>query len=192
MDKNYGLVFMDFDGVLASARVHIAQDYGKTAYPMWSKFDPVTVDFFNRLHYNFYVKFVWNTTWMFGMTGEKSIHTEHWAEAMFRNAGFQGIINDPWRVDPKDERKYSGISEDYVKIYSRAYQTRDYLQEFEPEAWNSKRFICVDDNDYGYNGVLGVKRFVKTDSNNGMLLKHYDHMWSLASDIFEKKRKKNE
>ena len=43
--KRY-LVFLDVDGVLASTRVQLAQDFD---YKVWAKFDPVAVDFFNKL-----------------------------------------------------------------------------------------------------------------------------------------------
>lgn len=176
------LVFLDFDGVLTSDRVNFAQNY-KASYPLWSKFDPVTIDFFNRVHYNFDVAFVWNTTWMHGMDADNTMHY-HWAQTMFRNAGFQGSFADPWKVPST----YHGSIRDGVSsINYRAHEVLDYLKSYYPSTIDKKSFIVVDDNDFQYNAVLGVKRFVRTDATNGMLSKHYTNFWSLANDVFKDK-----
>lgn len=179
-----GLVFLDFDGVLTSGRVHLAQSYPKEGYGMWSKFDLVTVDFLNKLHKYFVVEFVWNTTWMHGMSDKHSMNY-HWAEVMFRNAGFQGVMADPWRVNPDDLRW--GIDNEWNSGNYRANEVKKYLETYFPHVWDAKSFICLDDNDFSYDKVFGVKRFVKTDAENGMLAKHYEKTWNLAHNVFEKR-----
>ena len=179
-----GLVFLDFDGVLTSERVHITQT--NADYDMWSKFDSITVDFLNKLHDSFDIRFVWNTTWMHGMSNDNAMNY-HWAYTMFRNAGFRGRFNKPWRVNPDDKHEITrsgGRAYDY-----RAKEVLEYLKEYAPDVWNARAFMVFDDLDFNYNEVLGVKRWVKTDSDNGMLLKHYKHAWSLANDVFKGNKK---
>jgi len=55
------LVFVDFDGVLTSTRVHMAQP--EDSYKLWSTFDPIVMEFFNKIHNRHDVEFVWTTTW---------------------------------------------------------------------------------------------------------------------------------
>lgn len=179
---NTGLVFLDFDGVLTSARVNIAQT--NADYDMWSKFDSVTVDFLNKLHNTFDIRFVWNTTWMHGMANDNAMNY-HWAYTMFRNAGFTGRFNKPWRVNPDDVVDMTtsgGKPRDY-----RAQEMLSYLKDYEPGVWDAKAFMVLDDLDFDYNKVLGVKRWIHTDSDNGMLLKHYQKAWALAHNIFVKR-----
>jgi hypothetical protein len=47
-------------------------------------------------------------------------------------------------------------------------------------------FVVIDDNNYGFNDVLGVKRFINTDPKDGMLTKHMMNMLSLTGN-WEKK-----
>ena len=41
------LVFLDIDGVFTSSRVHAAHN---ASYDSWHLFDPVAIDFMNRIH----------------------------------------------------------------------------------------------------------------------------------------------
>ena len=46
MNRKY-LVFLDIDGVFTSSRVHYAHN---ASYDMWHRFDPVAIDFMNKIH----------------------------------------------------------------------------------------------------------------------------------------------
>jgi len=175
-----GLIFLDFDGVLTSERVNIAQNYD---YDIWSKFDSVAIDFFNKLHDTYNLNFVWNTTWMHGMK-EHDKMTFHWMQTMFRNSGFRGTFADPWRVNP-DDKDYSIIYGCNSRNY-RAHQVKEYMTNYHLAAYNAKRYMCFDDIDFGYNNILNAKRFIKTDSDNGMLNHHYKRALALASCVFDK------
>ena len=54
MERKY-LVFLDIDGVFTSSRVHYAHN---AVYKMWHRFDPVAVDFMNKIHDKYPVEFV--------------------------------------------------------------------------------------------------------------------------------------
>jgi len=166
------VVFVDFDGVLTSTRVHLSYEATKT-YPVWCVFDPVAIEFFNRLHYKYEdVSFVWTTTWRNGMT-DKQYHTEHWAYAMWYNAGFRGKFGTPWRVNPDET----------IPLHKRAEEVKHYLEKYAPTA---RDYLVFDDNDYGFNDVLGKRRFIKTDSDNGLMYKHMKNVLSIVGTWDEK------
>ena len=160
-------VFVDFDGVLTSERVHYTNT--DDAYDMWAQFDPIAMQFFNKIH-NTYdsVKFVWTTSWRNHISQGGEL--EHILYSMWYNAGFRGFFGDPWRVNPDD----CMIGE--VTHRNRAHEIKHYLENY---GQGHKDFIIFDDNDYNFNQVLGIKRFVKTDYENGILYKHMKHASSL-------------
>ena len=49
------LVFLDIDGVFTSSRVHYAHN---AVFNIWHRFDPVAVDFMNKIHDKYPVEFV--------------------------------------------------------------------------------------------------------------------------------------
>lgn len=165
------LVFLDFDGVLTSTRVHYAHN---AEYPMWARFDPVAVDFLNKINDTFVdVSFVWSTTWRNRMVD--TVHTEHWAASMFANAGFRGKFGVPWRVNSTDDQS---------KYHVRAEEVKEYLNDY---GSSTKDFLVLDDSDYNWDKVLPVKRWVKTDSENGLLWKHMKVAMSMMG-TWEKKK----
>ncbi|EPX76761.1 HAD domain-containing protein [Salipiger mucosus] len=156
------LVFLDFDGVLAHKRVHLAGGAGYSDhYNKWSKFDPVAIDFFNRIHDTYLdVRFVIMSSWK----STADIHdeyTEHVFQSMLRNAGFRGALGDPWKTNPYNE---AGLDRD-----DRAIQVKDYLVNKAPYAQD---FILFDDNRFRFKEVLGKGRLVQTSENDGLLSKH--------------------
>lgn len=160
------IVFVDFDGVLTSNRVHFTQP--DHSYPMWATFDPVVMEFFNKIDNTFEdVSFVWTTTWRNGLID--SGHITHIVYSMWYNAGFRGTLGRPWRVNPDGQ----------LPEYDRASEIRDYLKTHAP---NHSDFIIFDDSDYGFNKVLGIKRFVKTSPDDGMLFKHMRDAWSIMGN----------
>lgn len=161
------LIFVDFDGVLTSNRIHFAMH--DAYFPMWSKFDPIVMDFFNKLHYTYDdVSFVWTTTWRNGLDAKDPLLL-HNLYSQWYNAGFRGKFGDPWKVNPDDT----------LPIHKRADEVKDYLINY---AHNYKDFLIIDDTDYDFNKVLGIKRFIKTDANDGMLFKHMKNAWSLTGN----------
>ena len=157
------LVFLDIDGVFTSTRVQ----YSSGINEMWSIFDPVAINFMNLIHDKFDdVEFVLISTWKNHLfTGDTQLY--HWILSSFRNAGFRGSIRYPlWKTNPENDHRYT----------NRAYEIKDYLEKECPEY---KDFIIFDDNDYGFEQALGVKRFVQTDADNGILWKHMKNAMSL-------------
>lgn len=127
-------VFVDFDGVLTSSRVAFAQP--QDSYPMWSTFDPVVMEFFNKIHNTFEdVEFVWTTSWRNNI--ENNYMTEHWAYSMWYNAGFRGNFAKQWRVNDENDSSLYG---------SRALEVKQYLEKFPADD-----FVVFDDTNYNYN-----------------------------------------
>ena len=166
-------IFVDFDGVLASNRISFANTHHADSYPIWSKLDPTVMEFFNKIHIKYKdVRFVWTTTWRNGMSNEQ--HTLHWAYSMWYSAGFKGLFANEWRVNSVDDARMYG---------DRALEIKEYL---EGPGMDYKDYIIIDDSDYGFNRVLGKKRFVKTSSEDGMLFSHMLNIWSMTGE-WEKK-----
>lgn len=164
------LVYVDFDGVLTSNRAHFAQP--SESYPMWCRFDPIVMEFFNKIDNTFDdVYFVWTTTWRNRM--EENLHTEHWAYSMWYNAGFRGHFYKPWRVNPEDHYELHGKRAEEIRLFNEEHKPKD--------------FIIFDDTDYDFNNHLRIKRFVKTDPANGMLFKHMRDAWAMMG-TWDRKR----
>ena len=163
------LVFLDFDGVLAHSRVHLA---GGSAYDYdkWSKFDPVAIDFFNRIHDTHPVEFVIMSTWKdTADVGDEYI--SHVFQAMLRNAGFRGTLADPWKTNPENDPA--------VARQDRAVQVRDFLNSHYPHVQD---FILFDDNRFRFKEVLGKGRLVQTSENDGLLYKHMKDALSIMGN----------
>jgi hypothetical protein len=163
------LVFVDFDGVLTSTRVHMAQP--EDSYPLWSTFDPIVMEFFNKIHNRYDVEFVWTTTWRNNL--EDAGLLTHVLYSMWYNAGFRGHFADPWRVNP--EKRRDGL----VNTAARAEEIKDYLENYAPDC---KDYLIFDDSDYNFDKVLGKKRLVLTDPHNGMLYKHMAKALSIMGE----------
>lgn len=163
------IVFLYIDGVFTSSRQHIAAD--RPDGEMWAQFDPVAIQFMNRLHARYEIDWVIMSTWGVGL--EKSdATTAHWVMAAFRNAGFRGTFPYPnWKVRDPGYRE------------TRAHTVAEYLAA---ERLTYADFLIFDDTDYDFNRVLGVKRFIKTDPNDGLLTKHMKNTLSLTGN-WEKK-----
>lgn len=159
------IVFVDFDGVLTTARQHFAQPTPPQSYEIWATFDPVTMEFFNKIHNTFEdVKFVWTTSWRNNVV--EGLMLNHILYSMWYNAGFRGHFGEPWRVNP----------DCVTSLYSlRATEIADYLEKYT----DCDDYIIFDDTDYNFNNVLQKKRFIKTDPDNGLLFKQMKNAWSI-------------
>ena len=167
------LVFLDIDGVLTSNRVHYSGIY---EYDMWHQFDPIAIQFFNKIHDRYPVEFVLISTWKnYLRNDDKNI--EHWIRAAFANSGFRGDFSELWKTDPDN------LWINKPRPYDRSHEIRDYLEEY---ATDIKDYIIFDDNDYNFEKVLGKKRLVKTDPENGLLYKHMKNAMSIMGQWDEK------
>ena len=165
-DAKY-LIFLDIDGVFTSNRVEYTEEFRGL---LWSKFDPIAVNFMNRIADKFdKVEFVLISTWRDRVLIDNS-HTSLWIETTFRNAGFRGNFARPyWKVNPFEDSELYRLE--------RAYEIKDYLENYAP---GCKDYLIFDDNDYDFNEILGKKRLVKTHCYDGLLFKHMEKAWSIA------------
>ncbi len=165
------IVFLDIDGVFTSTR---AQYASANQYDLWNIFDPVAISFMNKIHDRVDgVYFALVSTWKnYLRTDDHMI--EHWMTSSFRNAGFRGEFWSPWKTNP----------DNFTKFKTRAYEAKDYMETFTPDL---KDFIVFDDNDYNWEQVFGKKRWIRTDAENGMLMKHMKDAMSIIGHWDEKK-----
>jgi hypothetical protein len=152
------LVFLDIDGVFTSSRVNFAHN---ATYDMWHRFDPVAIDFMNKIHDKHSVEFVLMSTWK-NFLDVSSNSVEHWVRAAFGNSGFRGKIADVWKTDPKE----SWINHPGLQ---RGDEVRMYLEDYGSEV---EDFILFDDNKYNFKEALGKQRLVWTDAEEGLLYRH--------------------
>lgn len=145
------------------------------AYPMWSTFDPIVMEWFNKIHNAFDdVSFVWTTTWRNSFPNPDNYPMlGHVVTSMWYNAGFRGHLGRPWMVNP----------DKLIPQHDRAKEIANYLELFAPEC---NDYLILDDTDYGFNNVLPKKRFVKTDPDNGVLFRHMKDAGSIMGQ-WEKK-----
>ena len=170
MKKAKYIVFLDIDGVFTSFR---AQYSSGNPSDMWNYFDPVAINFMNKIHDKFdSVYFVLISTWKNGLsTNEPMI--EHWIVSAFRNAGFRGEFYSPWKTNP----------DNFDKFINRAFEIKYYIENFTPDLID---YIIFDDDDYGFERVLGKKRFIKTSGEDGLLSKHMKNAMSIMGMWKEK------
>lgn len=171
-DRKY-LVFLDVDGVFTSSRVHYAHG---ADFDMWHRFDPVAVDFMNKIHDRYPVEFVLISTWKNHLNASDN-QISHWVRAAFGNSGFRGRFSELWKTDP------DGLWVNKGPFYNRAYEIKDYLSDYGSDVLD---YIIFDDNDYGFEKVLGKKRWVRTDPENGLLFKHMKNAQSIMGNWQER------
>lgn len=158
------IAFLDIDGVFTSTRVQMSTLNSRI---IWDTFDPVAINFMNRLHHQIDdLSFVLISTWKNELR-EADFRIAHWVQAAFRNAGFDGQLGNPWKTNPDNLDKFP----------HRGHEIKDYLETFAPAC---KDFIIFDDNDYSFEAILGKKRLIKTDGENGLLFKHMLNALSLV------------
>lgn len=134
-------------------------DWAAKTFPMWARFDPIAVEFLNRLHDRHPVHFVLITTWKLGIDlGDETARL--WIDSAFVNAGFRGELANEWKT--KDDLQ-------------RATGVQEYLSRYE-----YKDFLIIDDTNYRFNEILGKKRFVQTHSEDGLLWKHMKDILSIT------------
>lgn len=166
------VVFLDIDGVFTSDRVQLGHTCEK--HKMWDKFDPVAVDFMNTLDHKYNVEFVLSSTWK-NKLDVNDTWIYHWMNSSFRNAGFRGVFPWPrWKTNPRNE-EYQGFND-------RAKEIMDYLEEFGPY----DDYLIFDDTNYMFNETLPKKRWIRTDSENGLAVKQMKNVLSLVGE-WEKK-----
>ena len=164
MARKY-LVLLDIDGVFTSSRVNTAHN---ASYDMWHRFDPVAIDFMNKIHDTYPVEFVIMSTWK-NYIDAKSYMMEHWVRSAFGNSGFRGQFAKPWKTDPEELWIVR-------KGFVRGSEVREYLDTYATDVLD---FILFDDNSYNFDIALGRKRLIRTDPDNGLLYKHMQKAQSI-------------
>lgn len=170
------VVFLDIDGVFTSNRVHTAHN---AYYPMWSRFDPVAIDFMNYIHDTYQdVSFVFISTWVQHLSANDTM-IRHWIESAMTNSGFRGKIADIWKTDP------DGLLKSNPSNTRRALEIQQYITNHVPDYFHD--FIIFDDNDFNFKQILGINRLVKTDPDNGLLHKHMLNAKSIMGNWTKKR-----
>lgn len=85
-------LFLDIDGVLTSARAHVALTSKHSKFLVWHHFDPVAIGFLNRLHEETEdLKVVLSSTW-------RRIYEMRDMFMMLSQAGWRGEFHSNWRT----------------------------------------------------------------------------------------------
>lgn len=158
------IIFLDIDGVLTSERSFFA--HSPNNYKIMNKFDPVAIDFFNKIHNTYDVEFVLISSWKTDMNVSSDYH-KHWIISSFSNSGFVGKFADVWKVSDEDN---------FPALNTRAFQIIKYVEEHHASI---EDYMIFDDEDYSYNKILNKKRFIKTSSKEGISLKNMKDAWSM-------------
>ena len=169
MTKKYA-IFLDIDGVFTSHRVHMSKRFDRM---MWVEFDKVAIEFMNTIHEKHEVDFIIMSTWKNGLNPTDPMLL-HWIDCAFVNAGFRGRIHDDWKTNP--------LNDSSVERLDRGVQVKEWLDKH-PEYSD---FILFDDTNYSFERILGKKRHIRTDPDNGLLYKHMKNALSLMGN-WEKK-----
>lgn len=166
-------VFLDVDGVLCGNRMQLAH---AAKHPMWDRFDPVALEFFNMMDDKYNIDWVLMSTWKNHLKADDPM-VYHWINAAFRGAGFRGSFPYPhWKTNPQNEL------DRYNKLNGRAYEVKDYLAEFGPY----DDYLLFDDSHYDFNQVLGKKRWVRCHPEDGLLSKQMRDALSLMGNWTKK------
>jgi hypothetical protein len=87
------VIFLDIDGVLTSARAHVALSAQPHRSTVWHHFDPVAIGFLNQLHDTYEdLHFVLSSTW-------RIIFDQHTMTMMLSQAGWRGRWHPSWKTD---------------------------------------------------------------------------------------------
>lgn len=168
--KNKYAVFVDIDGVLTSWRVHFAHN---ASYKMWARFDPVAIDFFNKIHDEYNVEFIITSTWK-NFVKENDMTIYHWMQSAFANSGFRGKFANPWKTNDINEAK------NYME---RGNEIKDYIDKY-GEKYSD--FIIFDDTPSNINEFFPC-RFIQTDPNNGITWENMIEAYDDIINFWEKK-----
>lgn len=141
------VLFLDFDGVLVTAR---AQWSAKGGGGRFTEFDPVAIQFLNRLTELVDMKVVVSSVWRYGRTPAE-------LQELLSQAGFEGTVIDK---TPRIGRDINGEG-------VRGDEIKHWLGQH-PEV--TKYCIIDDDSDMLPEQL---RNFVKTDSMWGMSLENF-------------------
>ena len=157
------IIFLDIDGVLTSDRVHRARNeiYKDEMNCFLTQFDPVAIEFFNKISSKHDISFCLISTWKNNLGIAYMI--PHWIDTCFYNAGFRGkFLNELKTEDEHEHSRSRGI---------------ELLMEDYPDS----NYIIIDDCDFDWTDHQR-ERWVMTDPDNGILLTHMKQIENLIKD----------
>lgn len=138
---NGNIVFLDIDGVFTSERVH-RTIFNKDNYGVWSKFDPIAIDYLNNLYHDNDIDFVICSSWRNSFDTKEIKH-------MLYSAGFQGAILASTQKDFRTINKQKSI--------------QNFVEEHKPKNW-----LVIDDECLSWGEpFIQKKNAVRTCTFNG-------------------------
>ena len=151
------VIFLDFDGVLTSARIHVAYGGGD----IWRVFDPAAIRFLSSLSD---VEFVISSTWRLLFERQDFIH-------MFAAAGWNVNLHQIWCTPHPST---ISITDENQALGSRAREILAWIENHLGE----RDFIVIDDD----RGTFPADwKVVQTDPAEGMLWQHYGDVSALLT-----------
>lgn len=142
------IIFLDIDGVLTSHRIYEGMDEKAGFSGVWRQFDPVAVNFLNRLSREHSCELVLSSTWRRRSFGDINVSLPF----ILAGGGLRIPPADVWVTD-------------YLPLRKRSSEIADWIDEN-----GLDNFIIFDDDlDAGYGFE---DNFVHTDGRNGLLHQH--------------------
>lgn len=137
-------IFLDIDGVLTSARLHLAtQKQG-----VWTAFDPATVIFLEKVLAKWPAKLIISSSW-------RHIYPMHEFHMLFGTSNAANYLHQNWCTGSDGSR--------------RADEIADWLSNHGGTDYN---YLILDDEDHGFTDEQ-KNHWIRTDPDNGMLFEHY-------------------
>lgn len=155
--SNENIIFLDFDGVLTSARASVMDMDTAVTNAM----DPIALKMLSMLISDFDCRIVLTTSW--AMYSDYSKDKNKFTD-LFRVLGYSKIANSihkDWRV-----------IEDYNKAQSLSRNPRSLAIDEWLNCHSPINFIILDDDMIAENEYQ-LEHIVNTDQMNGMLFNHY-------------------
>ena len=146
--SNY--IFLDIDGVLTSARLHVATR--KTG--VWSAFDPVAVSFLEKLVVKWPAEIIISSTW-------RNLFTKDQFNMLFGNSNLANYFHQVWKTPILGGAR--GLD---INAWLSAHGGKEAV------------YIILDDNSDFLPEQK--HRLVQTDAEEGMLSKHYSRILDMT------------
>jgi hypothetical protein len=146
--KNY--IFLDIDGVLTSARLHVAT----RKRGVWSAFDPVAVAFLEKVVRAWPAEIIVSSTW-------RNLFDASQFQHLLGCSDLANFFHQVWKTP--------------ILGRARGLEVNAWLTEHGGKEYT---YIILDDNSDFLPEQMS--RLVQTDAENGMLAEHYTKILNMA------------
>lgn len=139
------IIFLDIDGVLTSARVHIPSGHGGA----WRRFDPIALEFIEKVGHRWPAKIVLSSTWRDFFDYRSITH-------IFHNSTIPELLHSDWKTKNRQANRGLEVEawlsahpnvENYIILDDNSdflpHQMKQLIQTHEEEGMLSKHYQLV-------------------------------------------------